>query len=426
MHTDSMSRVSRLVALALFLAAAADAMAIGPKAYVGNFQDNTVSVIDTATGDVVATVPVAAGPHGMGISRDGRWVYVTGDESSSMSIIDTATDRVARTVEVGKSPHGVALAPDGKMLLVTVNGDSGIAFVDTARQAVIGTVAVPKPHTIAFRPDGKLAYVASQEPGHFALVVLDPEKRAIVRSVALNQPPRDLEFSHDGKSLFFTLAGVNAVQVLESASDKIVGEVTTGASPHYANWFPHTTVGMAVVQGPGELLLFDPATHKALKSVKVGKQPHWMTVSGDGKTAFVTNEGSNDVSVVDLATGNTRTVNVGKAPRKIVVQSAAVGASGANISIVNFAFSPGEMRIGAGERLTWSNNDGAPHAVAFKDNSTGTKSILPGQTFSRLFDRAGTFDYFCSVHPYMTGRVVVGTQSGAHAETATMKRHGGG
>src|SRR5215472_15335828 len=86
------------------------------KAYVGNFADNTVSVIDTADGKVVATVPVAAGPHGMAISPDGRTVYVSGDGSSTLSVIDTASDRVVKTIEVGKTPNGLALTSDGKIL----------------------------------------------------------------------------------------------------------------------------------------------------------------------------------------------------------------------------------------------------------------------------------------------------------------------
>ena len=135
------------------LSGAADAA--GSKAYVGNFKDDTVSVIDTADGKVVATVPVAAGPHGMGVAPDGRRVYVTGDGSSSLSVIDTATDSVVATVEVGKAPHGVALTPDGKWLLVAVNGDDKVAFVDLASQRVAGSVAVGKPHTIAVRPASK-------------------------------------------------------------------------------------------------------------------------------------------------------------------------------------------------------------------------------------------------------------------------------
>ena len=67
-----------MLALAFALAAAA-----GPKAYVGNFKDDTVSVIDTVDGTVVATIPVAAGTARHGVTPDGRRVYVSGDGSSA-------------------------------------------------------------------------------------------------------------------------------------------------------------------------------------------------------------------------------------------------------------------------------------------------------------------------------------------------------
>jgi YVTN family beta-propeller protein len=382
----------------------------GPKAYVGNFKDNTVSVIDTLAGKVVATIPVATGPHGMGITSDGRWLYVSGDGSSSLSVIDTANDRVARTVEIGKTPHGVALTPDGRLLLVCINGEDRIAFFDTGTQAVVAAVAIAKPHTIAIRPDGKVAYVASQEPGHLALVVVDLVKRSVLRMIALDKTPRDLEFGHDGKALYFTKAGVNAVEVLDPASDKIIAEIPTGVSPHYANFFRGTTLGMVVVQGPSELLLFDPVTNKPVRSIAVGKQPHWLAVLGDGKTAYVTNEGSNDVSVIDLASGKTGTIAVGNQPRKVVVQPVTPATSGVKVSIANFAFVPPVVTIAPGDSVTWSNDDGAPHAVAFKDGTPGSDTLFPGKTFQRTFDKPGNYEYFCSIHTYMTGRVVVRSQ----------------
>jgi YVTN family beta-propeller protein len=303
--------------------AADSVFAAGPKVYVGNFKDNTVSVIDTDASAVVATVPVAAGPHGMVISPDSSTVYVSGDGASTVSVFDTASDRVAHTIEVGKAPHGLAMKSDGRVLLVAVYGDDRIAFVDTSTRAVIGTVPVPKPHTIAIRPDDNVAYVASQEPGRFALAVVDLATLAVVRTVPLDKPPRDLEFGYDGKSLYFTQAGVNAIQVLDPASDKIVAAIPTGVSPHIAGYYRGTTVGVGVIQGPGELLLFHPSTNSTVRSVVVGKQPHWVTTASDGKKAYVTNEGSNDVTVVDLATGQTTTIAVGNAPRKVVVQPAA-------------------------------------------------------------------------------------------------------
>ena len=229
---------TRLLLAATMMAAAIAASAAGPQAYVGNFKDNTVSVIDTGTGTVVATLPVASGPHGMTQTPDGRTVYISGDNSSEVSVIDTATNRVTRTIDVGKTPHGLAMTPDGRMLLVGVYGDDKIAFVDTASNTVVGSVPVAKPHTIAVRPDGKVAYVASQEPGKFALVVVDLAARSVPRTVALDKAPRDPEFSADGRALYFTLAGINAVQVLDPTSDKIVAQIPTGASPHIADAVP--------------------------------------------------------------------------------------------------------------------------------------------------------------------------------------------
>lgn len=399
----------RMLVGALPLAIAFGAVAAGPKAYVGNFKDNTVSVIDSGTGAVVATIPVAAGPHGMGITPDGRTVYVSGDGSSVVSVIDTATDRVARTIEVGKSPHGLAMQPDGKLLLVGVYGEDRIAIVDTATQNIVATVPVPKPHTLAIRPDGKLAYVASQEPSKFALVVVDLATRAVIRTVPLDKPPRDLEFGFDGKALYFTMAGVNAVQVLDPMSDKIVAEIPTGASPHLANVFRGAPAGTVVVQGPGELLLFNPATNAPLRSIAVGKQPHWMAATADGKNVYVTNEGSNDVSVVDLTNAQTKTIVVGNAPRKVVIQRTATSAraAGGQVSIANFAFAPPSITIAPGESVTWTNDDGAPHGLAFKDGTKGIDVLLPGASFSRTYDKAGTYDYVCAVHPYMMGKVVV-------------------
>ena len=165
-----------------------------------------------------------------------------------------------------------------------------------------------------------------QEPGHFGLALIDIATRSVVRNLALDKTPRDGEFGYDGKTFYFTQAGVSSVQVLDPASDKIVAEIPTGVSPHFVSYPRGSAFGMVVVQGPGELLLFDPATNKPARSVAVGKQPHWATGSGDGKNAYVTNEGSNDVTVVDLATGKTTTIAVGNAPRKVVVQRSAASA----------------------------------------------------------------------------------------------------
>jgi plastocyanin len=81
----------------------------------------------------------------------------------------------------------------------------------------------------------------------------------------------------------------------------------------------------------------------------------------------------------------------------------------AGVNIDNFSFAPGALVVSAGTRVTWTNRDDIPHTVtdaagqrAFKSSALDT-----GDAFSYLFDKPGTYHYFCSLHPRMEGTVVV-------------------
>src|SRR5689334_8162540 len=96
---------------------------------------------------------------------------------------------------------------------------------------------------------------------------------------------------------------------------------------------------------------------------------------------------------------------VSAAPRAPLARAA--GAEGAKVSIADFAFAPEEITSSAGQSVTWINNDGAPHGLEYRDGAPGINPLLPEASFTRRFDKPGTYEYNCSVHPYMTGRVVV-------------------
>jgi plastocyanin len=77
------------------------------------------------------------------------------------------------------------------------------------------------------------------------------------------------------------------------------------------------------------------------------------------------------------------------------------------VSIANFAFVPQEVTVAPVDSVTWSNDDGSPHKVAFKDGGNGSESLLSGETFTRVFEQPGNYEYFCAFHTYMTGRIIV-------------------
>jgi hypothetical protein len=77
--------------------------------------------------------------------------------------------------------------------------------------------------------------------------------------------------------------------------------------------------------------------------------------------------------------------------------------------IVEFAFQPGELRVPVGQRVTWVNceENGAPHTSTANQGEWQSALLQPGDRYTQTFPAAGTFSYFCEVHPFMTGQVVV-------------------
>jgi YVTN family beta-propeller protein len=414
-----------------------------PKAYVGVFNDDAIAVIDTATNRVLTTIPIPVGPHGLVISPDGLRVYASSDGVSTVSVVSTVTDRVVSSIGVGKAPHGLAISQDGRKVLAAVFGASQVVMIDTVRNQVVGRIPVGNPHNLAISPDGRTAYVAAQQPGATALVILDLTTRRQVGAVPLDKTPRALGFSPDGNALYFTLAGSDAVQVLDPKRNQIVTQIPVGASPHHPLVTANGEYGLVVSQGPGLLEVINPSNQKVIGTVTVGKQPHWIATSSDGGTAYITNEGSNSVSVVDLEKQKVlATIPVGNAPRKIVVQpgpamkagiappsavhapimaslspagtsaqaspvAAAAGAAGA-IRIENFAFVPATTKVAPGTTVVWTNGDSIPHTSTGKDKQWDSKPIQPGSTFKATFDKPGTYTYGCTIHPFMQATVTVG------------------
>ena len=78
-----------------------------------------------------------------------------------------------------------------------------------------------------------------------------------------------------------------------------------------------------------------------------------------------------------------------------------------SVKVVDYAFSPAEITVRAGETVTWTFADEAGHDVVATDTSFASEVLGSGGTYSFTFPRAGTFEYFCSIHPSMKGTVVV-------------------
>jgi plastocyanin len=85
-----------------------------------------------------------------------------------------------------------------------------------------------------------------------------------------------------------------------------------------------------------------------------------------------------------------------------------VAAQDANVvTIDNFTFSPKELTVAVGTTVKWVNHDDIPHTVVNADKVFRSKALDTDDAFSYTFASAGTFDYFCGLHPHMVGKVIV-------------------
>jgi plastocyanin len=82
-------------------------------------------------------------------------------------------------------------------------------------------------------------------------------------------------------------------------------------------------------------------------------------------------------------------------------------AATAEVKIDNFSFGPTAITVAAGTTVTWTNRDDIPHTVVSDDKIFKSKVLDTDEKFSYTFAKPGTYPYFCSVHPKMTGKVIV-------------------
>ncbi len=102
-----------------------------------------------------------------------------------------------------------------------------------------------------------------------------------------------------------------------------------------------------------------------------------------------------------LAVGPALPVLIGGAPAQ------AADMPPIQVTVDNFTFGPATLTIKAGTTVTWTNRDDIPHTVVETEKKFKSPVLDTDDSFSHRFDAPGTFVYFCSIHPHMTGKVLV-------------------
>jgi YVTN family beta-propeller protein len=141
-----------------------------PFILAANYADNSVSFIDLIARQVVTNIPVCQGPIGIDVHPSRLYAYVACWDSGAVSVISTAERRGVFTMSLGGNPYSVAFRPDGDVAYVVDGGRNNIVVIDSrnvARPQVLTRISLPAKaaRNIDFTPDGLQAYVSDSESG---------------------------------------------------------------------------------------------------------------------------------------------------------------------------------------------------------------------------------------------------------------------
>jgi len=227
-----------LVGALLWLLMVVAPMALAaPIAYIANYGSNDVSVLDTATGTVTATVPVGRNPYGVSVNSAGTRVYVSNSDQDSVSVLDTATNSVIASIPVGDLPLGVATNAAGTRLYVANTLDGSVSVIDTATNTVITTIEVgSSPHGAAVSLTGARVYITNESSN--SVSVIDTTSNTVVATVPVAPSPRGVAVNAAGTRVYVAHYnfGAGTVSVIDTQTNAVV------ASPEVSG----SSIGLAI------------------------------------------------------------------------------------------------------------------------------------------------------------------------------------
>ncbi len=294
----------------------------GTRAFVSNRLDDTVSVVDVAAHRVTATLAVGDEPHGVLVDQRGRHLYVLNTSIDNISVIDVASLQETKRLSASRSPWSLAQSPDGSSIIVThalsrFVGDrkpsmSELTVIDTASATVRDRITVPAANLlqgIAWHPSGQYALFTQLRTKNLVPMTRINHGWTITNGLGLLwadgrvdqvlldfndlcfPDPSDVTITPDGKRALVTSSSSERVAVVDL--EKLVA-VLEAATPHERERVIPNHTGVP--------------TEYVIAHLPTGTCPKGITMSADGRTAYVANMLDDSVSVLDLA----KLANVGR------------------------------------------------------------------------------------------------------------------
>jgi YVTN family beta-propeller protein len=309
------------------------------RVYVPNLRSGDVYVIDPATFKVVDRFRVGSVPQHVVPSWDLQTLWVTNNASrspnGSLTPIDPKTGKPGPEIAVD-DPYNMYFTADGKEAIVVAEAFARLDFRDPHTMALHSRLQVPGCSGINhadFSIDGRYA-IFTCEFARGRLAKIDMVKHTVVGYLRLGEDsePQDIRVSPDGKLFYVADMRAGGVQLIDGDRFEKVGFIATGVGPHglypsrdgtqlyVANRGSPTILGRKR-HGPGSITVIDFATRKVVANWPIpdGGSPDMGNVSADGKTLWLSGRFDDVVYAIDTTTGAMRSIKVGLEPHGLTV-----------------------------------------------------------------------------------------------------------
>ncbi len=193
----------------------------------------SVAVLSATTLKDKSSVAVGMGPEEVTFSHDGTYAYVANSTDGTVSVIDSASKEVVKTVTVGATPVGAWQSPSG-MSYVDNEHDMTISAIDQATLTVKRTYNLGfKPGYVAYAPNGEL-WVTNSDAGSVVIQMTDMDMK--MGEIATGEGAHAIAFSGDGKMGYITNQVANTVSVIDIKSKKVTATIPVGKKPNGMVW----------------------------------------------------------------------------------------------------------------------------------------------------------------------------------------------
>lgn len=336
--------ISRCALFACFLSFALPVLPVqAGRAYVSNEDGQSVSVLDTARGEVIATIEVGKRPRGMKLNKDGTRLYVAvsglpkcpptvPDEecaklerdlaADGIAVVDTRANKVLKVLKAGSDPEQFDLSADGKRMFVANEDIATTSVVDIESGKVLERIAVGKePEGVVVSPNGKWVLVTNESDN--AVSIIDTATLKILKSVKVGQRPRDAAFTPDSSTAYVSGefdASLYRIAVPQGEPVERVLQLRKEARPMSVVLdSKRSRLYLSTGRG-GTVAVLNLDGLELVKEIEVGKRPWGLALSEDGRFLYSANGPSNDVSIVDTAKLSvSKRVPVGRTPWGVVL-----------------------------------------------------------------------------------------------------------